>query len=407
MQRPIQYNPKRQLWWCSLLHIVNDGYVVSLALLLPFIASALDLTYTQSGLLKAASYVAISAAQIPAGLLSESIGEILTLGLGTAWFSLSYMLLLLAFSYPITLMLILASGIGGGAYHPVGTALISNVYPPEKSGPAIGTLNFSGDVGKVLFPLLAGVLVIDPRIGWQGSLAVLGIIGLLTSLLYLFFFRRDISARRQKALKDREHKINEAHRRTFFANWGIKRPGQFTLYSIIGFLDIAVRNAAVAFLGFLLIKRGIKGDSVSLTGYVWLMSLTFFGGAVGKLLCGMPIRKLGAKRIILITELLMILGCYALPSVPPGWVMVLFLPIFGFMLNGTSSVIYIGLAPTFDPLRRSRGYALYYTLNFLSAAASPPLFGLIGDAYGLNTIFYVAGAVMLLGLPFVIFLKDD
>ena len=136
------------------------------------------------------------------------------------------------------------------------------------------------------------------------------------------------------------------------------------------------------------------------------MSLTFFGGALGKLLCGMPIQKLGIKKIILLTELLMILGCFTLPSVPSGWILVLFLPLFGFMLNGTSSVIYVGTAPTLNAEFRSRGYALHYTLSFIASATAPYLAGFVGDTYDLKAIFYANGAVMLLALPLVMFLKD-
>ena len=75
------------------------------------------------------------------------------------------------------------------------------------------------------------------------------------------------------------------------------------------------------------------------------------------------------------------------------------------MLNGTSSVIYIGLVPTFEPDRNSRGYALYYTTNFLAGAAAPYFFGLVGDTHGLPTAFYAAGALMLAGLPLVFFLR--
>ena len=144
------------MWWCNLLHIFNDGYLASLALLLPFIAADLGLNYTQSGLIKTASSVAITSAQIPAGLLAERIGEVLVLGLGTAWFGLSYMAMLLVAGYPLLLLVALAAGTGGGAYHPVGTALIANIFPPSRSGAAIGALNTFGDVGKVVFPALTG-----------------------------------------------------------------------------------------------------------------------------------------------------------------------------------------------------------------------------------------------------------
>ena len=391
--------PKKYLWWCSVLHIINDGYISSLSILLPFIAVDLNLTYAQSGFLKTASHGAISATQIPAGIFAERIGDILILGIGTTWFSLSYMGLILALSYPLALILIFSSGVGGGVYHPVGTALVSNVYPPEKAGPAISTLNFFGDVGKVLFPALAGLLVI--RIGWGASCAVLGTIGLAASILYIFFFRADIGTTRKQTTSKVGAQKGSRTKWLTFQSWGIAQPTQFTLYSILGLLDNGIRAAVTTFLAFF-IKIRVEAGAVG-----GLMSLTFFGGALGKLLCGMPIQKLGIKKIILLTELLMILGCFALPSVPSGWIIVLFLPLFGFMLNGTSSVIYVGTAPTLNAEFRSRGYALHYTLSFIASATAPYLAGFVGDTYSLKAIFYANGAVMLFALPLVMFLKDN
>ena len=397
-------SPRIQLWWCNVLHIFNDGYLASLALLLPFIAADLGLNYTQSGLIKTASSVAITSAQIPAGLLAERIGEVLVLGLGTAWFGLSYMAMLLVAGYPLLLLVALAAGTGGGAYHPVGTALIANIFPPSRSGAAIGALNTFGDVGKVVFPALTGMLVV--AVGWRWSFAVQGAAGMAVALCYLFFFRREIgAARRRIALRGKREKANpRAGNRTlrnWMIGWGICAPRQFALYSVIGFLDVAVRTAATAFLGFVLIGIGVEQGALG-----WLLSLTFFGGACGKLLCGMLIRWWASKSIIFFTELVMILGCLALPQISAGWQLFIFLPLFGFLLNGTSSVIYIGLAPTIAPQERSRGYALYYTLNFFSSALAPYIFGLVGDTLGLEAIFFGAGVLMALGLPLVFFLRD-
>ena len=394
MERQPEVNPKKHLGWCSILHVINDGYIASMSLLLPFIAKDLNLTYTESGLLKTAIHGAISVAQVPAGFLAERFGDIVMLGLGGLWFSFSYMILFLAFSYSSTLILILSAGVGGGVYHPVGTALVSNAYLDGESGSAISTLNFFGDVGKAIFPFLAGVLVV--RFGWRINCAVLGMVGLGTSILYLLSFRREIRFKRL-SLEVSGDQFGKTSRR-----WGIAQPGQFTLYSVLGLLDNGIRSAVTAFLGFLLIeKKGIQESSVG-----GMMSLVFLGGALGKLLCGMPIRKFGVKKIILVTEMLMILGCFVLPMIPSRWILFLFLPLFGFMLNGTSSVIYVGVAPTLGSEFRNRGYALHYTLSFLSSAIAPYLFGLVGDAYGLNTVFHATAIVMLLGLPLVFFLKE-
>lgn len=387
-----KFSSRIHLRWCCLLHLITDGHSASLSLLLPFITADLGLSYAQSGLLKSASHGAISVAQIPAGLLAERIGSVWMLGLGTALQSAGYIALLLAVGYPLTLILILAAGIGGGVYHPVGTGLVSNLYPPERTGPPIGTLNFFGDVGKVIFPALAGVLVV--RVGWQGSFASLGCIGLAVALLYLFFFRRELFPVREKRPRS-----NGGGR----GSWkkGIRQPVQFSIYSTLGFLDETIRSGSFTFLGFLLIANGIEKGAIG-----WYLSLTFFGGACGKLLCGMPIARLGARRIIVITELLVVAGCLAIPSISSGWLLFVILPLFGFVLNGTSSVIYIGLVPTLEAEYRSRGYALYYTISFIAAAIAPYIFGLVADMFGLNAVYYGAALVLLLGLPLAIFLKE-
>ena len=401
----VRDDPKTQLWWCNLLHIFNDGYLTSLALLLPFLAADLGLNYTQSGLIKSTTSIAISAAQIPAGLAAERVGEILILGLGTAWFSLSYVAMLLVAGYPLALLLAFSAGWGGGAYHPVGTALVANVFPPHRAGSAIGTLNCFGDVGKVIFPAVTGMLVV--AVGWRWSFAAQGAAGVVVSLVYLLYFRRALFDGVRRISRQRKDAVDNpgAGRgsvRLRLEGWGIRKPRQFAVYTVIGFIDVAVRTAVTAFLGFVLIESGVEDHALG-----WLVSLTFFGGACGKLLCGMLAGRWGSRSVVLVTEILMILGCLALPSVPLGWSLLLFLPVFGFVLNGTSSVIYIGLAPTFTRERRSRGYALYYTTNFLSTAMSPFLFGLVGDAFGLGAIFFGAGLVMAMGLPLIFFMREE
>ena len=390
-------NPRIYLAWCSLVHVITDGCIATTSLLLPFIAADLGLSYTQSGFIKAATHGAISLFQIPAGLLSERLGEVLILGLGLAWQSTSLVALLLAVGFPLTLLLFFSAGVGGGVYHPVGTGLVSNVFPPDKNGPAIGTLNFFGDVGKVLFPALAGLLVI--RIGWQGSFATLGCIGAAVAVSFLLFFRREIGRRRQDIARAKAIATAEDARVSFWRT-GIKQPVQFSFYSMIGFLDEAVRSGSITFLGFLLIRNGIEADAIG-----WFISLAFFGGAFGKLLCGLPIRKLGPKVIILVTALLKLLCLLVLPSVPPGWQLVLLIPLFGFVLNGTSSVFYIGIVPTFQPQYRSRGYSMYYTITFIASAVSPFALGYLGDLYGLDTIYYAAAGIIALAIPLALFLK--
>ena len=44
--------------------------------------------------------------------------------------------------------------------HPLGSALVSRAFEGAQSRAALGTYNFSGDVGKVLLPALCAAVVL-------------------------------------------------------------------------------------------------------------------------------------------------------------------------------------------------------------------------------------------------------
>ena len=77
------------------------------------------------------------------------------------------------------------SRVGASPQHPVGNALLSDTFPPERRGFAISTHIAGGNVGTVLVPFVGGALL--ATIGWQATLAVFGIpavvIGALIALL--------------------------------------------------------------------------------------------------------------------------------------------------------------------------------------------------------------------------------
>lgn len=383
--------PRTQNWslfWASAAHFVNDGLSAAVTLLLPFIAADLALSYAEAGVVKSALNALISLTQLPSGLIAARTGEAMLLGLGLGWFSLSFLLVGLASGYGMLLLLMAAAGAGGGVYHPVGTAWVSRVFLGGRRGTAVGTLNFAGDLGKVALPALAGTLVLWA--GWRGSLVVLGAAGAAVALALVAFGWRE---RRVGAAAASAPSVSGQ-------GWGIARPGQFAVICLIGLIDQASRSAVTAFLGFLLLAQGAPETALG-----WLVAVTFAGGAFGKFGCGLLVDRMEDRRVMAITESAMAVGCLMLAFTRPGLLLVPFLLVFGFALNGTSSVIYTRLADTLDPARFSRGYGLYYTLSFGASALAPMLYGVLADRQGLAWVF-VAVAVVNLGiLPLLLLLR--
>ena len=77
----------------------------------------------------------------------------------------------------------------------------------------------------------------------------------------------------------------------------------------------------------------------------------------------------------------------------------------GAVLNGTSSVLYGTVAELVPPERRARAFALFYTVTIGASALSPALFGLIGDAAGIDRALALTATLVLAVLPLTLPLR--
>ena len=112
----------------------------------------------------------------------------------------------------------------------------------------------------------------------------------------------------------------------------------------------------LTFVPFLLAQKGASPEQMGL-----LFTLVFAGGACGEFVCGPLAERLGAVRMVVVTELLTGLSILALLPLPLTASLVL-LPVLGVFLNGTSSVLYATVAELVSPEARTRGYGLFYML---------------------------------------------
>ena len=375
----------------SVLHIVNDAYVAILYPLLPLIAADLQLSYGQIGLLKAAFSGAASVFQLPMGLLAERLTVGAELGLlvgGNAWMTGGLVAMALAPTYLVLLGVAVVGGIGGGPQHPLATGLVSRAYERGGRGSAVGTLNFAGDLGKLAGPALAGILGVT--YGWRAALGALAAVGLVCSLVTLAG-RTQVTRSIVRLPARRAEQPRAGGSR---AGWGIAQPRSFALLAAVGMVDGVGRGAGLALLPFILTKaHGLDGAAIS-----GLYALIFAGGAAGKFFCGWLGDRIGSVRLIWVTELVTA-AAMILFILLSGPVLVPLALVFGFALNGTSSVLYAATAGLIEPERRARGYGLYYTGVLAASALAPAIFGVAADLLGLTTAFALLAAVVLTVVP--------
>jgi MFS family permease len=408
--------PRRQLAACAAMHVVSDALFTGLYPVLPLVAVDLGLSYAQVGLVKTVFSGSSSLLQVPAGIIAERVSEQAFLAIGTAWVGAGLLAMAVASAFWPLLILSLVAGIGGNVQHPVATSLVSRLFDGGRRGAAIGTLNFAGDVGKVIAPLLVGGAALLG--GWRAGCAVLGLFGLVFAGLYLLVVPPPATpatpaspatpatpasptAPTAPASEDGSAApaVPAAASRGG-GGWGISRPAPFAALTVIGMLDAAARGAALTFIPFLLLSKGL--DPAAISG---AFALLFGAGAAGKFLCGPLSDRYGSVTTVVITELVTALSLVGALFAPGAWVLAVLLPL-GFVLNGTSSVLYAAVAGLVDVGKRARGYGLYYTCSQMASAAAPVLYGVLADRAGLGPTFVAMATVTGLIVPLTLVMRS-
>ena len=378
----------QSLFSFSAFHFLDDGFSDSIYLLLPFIAVELNLSLSQVGLLKGISS-SMSLLQFPLSLLGERIGELTVIVAGTFGLAGGFLILSRVYTFTgILLSLIFAKGTAAGQ-HGLSSSILSRVFEVSGRRTAMGTYNFSGDMGKVCLPFLVAVMI--SLWDWRQAVLVLSIGGLLAGAILWTLVR-----------KEREvHPLPQPHGELMLGEtgWGIRNRSSFSALLTIGVIDISTRAALLTFLPFLLLQKGIPGAQVS-----FALTLIFAGGAVGKFVCGVLAERLGIIPMVMGTEVLTAVGIFSLTFSSPSAIWIT-LPFIGIVLNGTSSVLYATVAEVISPKARSRGYGLYYAITLGCGAISPIFFGFLAELLSLSFTIMSTALMVLFTLPLSRYLK--
>ncbi len=382
---------RAMLGTCGGAHFLHDGLSDALYVLLPLWAEAFGLSLAQVGVLKTVYTAAMASFQLPAGFLSERMGERRLLVAGTLVSGVAYMLIALVDGYLALAVLLMFAGLGSGVQHPLSSALVARAFEAGRRRAALGTYNFTGDLGKMTAAAAVGLTV--AAIGWQGATAGLGAIAVVVGLV-LFIALRWLDAGAPPA------RMAATEPRTARRDWGISNPLGFQAISAIGIIDSAVRYGFLTFIPFLLVEKGARIEAVGLA-----MALIFGGGALGKLACGLLAERMGVIRTAVATELATALAIGLLPFLPLSAALVL-LPFAGIALNGTSSVLYGTVADFVTSDRQSRAYGLFYTFGVGSGAVAPAVVGVLSDAHGVSVAMFALAAAALATLPACVVLSS-
>src|SRR5881275_1952390 len=161
-------------------HALHDGYTDLIYVMLPIWQKEFGLGYAELGLLRGLFSGAMAGFQIPSGLIAERLGTAPVLAFGTALAGTGYCLAGASAGFGLLVLALFVGGLGSSTQHPLASALVARAFSGPRSLKALGTYNFSGDIGKMTVPATAALLL--TVMAWRPALALLGGLGLAAAV---------------------------------------------------------------------------------------------------------------------------------------------------------------------------------------------------------------------------------
>src|SRR3954471_6673976 len=175
----------REVWLITMGHALTHWYPSTFYLLLPIIGKELGLDYAQIGLIMTCQYVAGAVANVPGGILVDTVGRKGVL-MATSLFWVGFPYLLMGFSHGYLMLLgcVALVGFGNSLWHPTAIPTLARRFP-ERKGLVLSLHGMGGNAGDAIAPLVVGSLL--AVLTWRQVVVLNVVPGLVMSLLLLVF----------------------------------------------------------------------------------------------------------------------------------------------------------------------------------------------------------------------------
>src|ERR1700694_445126 len=156
-------------------HLTVDSYVGVIPILFPLLIGRFKLSLATVGLVSLA-YGGMAAVSQPLfGILADRFGTRFT-GVALVWTALTFSLVGFVTSFPLLVLLALASGLGSGAFHPMGALDVRALLPRWRRSSGMSIYVTAGTVGVAIGPLVGIELFGLFGIHGTGGLVVPGLL---------------------------------------------------------------------------------------------------------------------------------------------------------------------------------------------------------------------------------------
>lgn len=377
----------------GLCHLFNDSLQAIIPAMFPILEKEMGLTFTQLGLIAFVLNMVASVLQPVVGYFSDQKPKPFALPIGMILSFIGVAGLAFAPHYWMILVAVIFLGLGSAIFHPEGSR-VSFMAAGNKRGLSQSIFQVGGNSGQALAPLISAFILVP--LGQRGAalfmiVAAVGIFVLgKISTWYKAQLELEQSNKRKRVLLSSLENLTKKQIGValalllviiFARSFYVTNITSFYIFHLMENYDLTIKKGQLFI--FLFMALGAVG--------------TFFGGPIAD--------KIGRKNVIVMSLVVPIPLCIALPYVPL-FVVILLLTVIGFfiMLSFSVTVVY---AQELVPSKIGTMSGLTVGLAFGMGAVGAVVIGILMDKIGVYTTMIIISFLPIIGVVGLWLPKDQ
>jgi MFS family permease len=390
----LRMNGQRAMWIVGFGHGTTHWIMATFFIVLPFVARDLGLNYAQAGVLVSTFYVSSFLANFVSGAVVDLTGrrvlfQIVALLAGAA----AIIGFALASTFIVLCAMIAIVGASNNLWHPPAISFLSREYP-NRRGYALSIHALFASMADAAAPLAAGLILAVAA--WQGASAASAVPSIIAAAMLLVLISRDgQSAGEARAsmgmrgyLDGLKSLLRDSAAVTLALTAGLRSMGQAGL---LMFLPLYLAND-------LQVSPIVLGAA--------LMALQL-GGMVAGPIAGIVSDRIGRRPVVMAGLTLTPVVIVVITFIGDPMVFIAGISVLGFTLFAVRPVIHSWMMDLVPPRLAASGTSLMFGAQAVLSTITPLVGGIIADAYGLVTVFYLLAGIMVLANLGVFFLPKQ
>jgi len=386
----------REMWLITLGHSLTHWYPATFYLILPIIGRELGLSYSQIGLIMTCQYIAGAVANIPGGVLVDTVGRKgVLMATSLFWVGFPYLLMGFTHSYLMLLSCVALVGFGNSLWHPTAIPTLARRFP-ERKGLVLSLHGMGGNVGDAIAPIVVGALL--AVLSWREVVILNVVPGIVIALLiFVFLGTMQLGGKKREASSDTGRQSLREYFRgvpALFRNRGL------ILLSTSSAFRSMTQNALLTFLPvYLAYEMGYSSFWVG----ACMFALQTAGFAAAPI-AGHLSDRMGRKSVMMTSMAMTAVVLVFMALAGKSLAFVFFVAVLGFFLYAIRPVLQAWLLESTPRNMGGTSIGVLFGAQALGSSIGPLLGGLVADSYGLTATFaFLAGTIVAANL-FILFM---